>query len=495
MKRLPMILGLGAVLAFLAACDAAERPPNVLLVVIDSLRADRLHHAGDPRPLTPRLDRLAAEGTRFTRAYAPAPWTTPSVMSIFTGLTPASHHVDHNDRSLSQEVRTLAERFQEAGYTTGAVMPALTLAAHFGFARGFDRFIYETQGHSGISGPWSVAGAQELMRTSAGRPFFLYVHLWDVHYNYNPPVPHSLRFRAGRPPGADETDDITALIHRDGESSRLPADRVAWLEGQYAGEILFTDEQVGRLLDELERLEMTGETVVVVTSDHGEAFQEHGSLGHTVHLYEEMEHVPLIFRWPGRISPGETAHPVMGLVDLAPTLLDLAGIPYRSGEFEGASWAATLVPAGGGREDLRVAEASRRPPVLMATSRRALWRGLRSGDTAYLYDLKEQRHELYDLSADPGQQENLAGLRPAEARQWRLALCERLGRPAPGGEIPIEPLPASIKEQLDAGLRSLGYVGGARPAALSPGAAERSSNPAEERRRVLDAMSCPATGS
>jgi arylsulfatase A-like enzyme len=495
MRRFVIMIGAGFMLLSLDACGPAEPRPNVLLVVIDSLRADRLHHAGDPRELTPRLDRLAAEGARFTRAYAPAPWTTPSVMSIFTGLTPASHHVDHNDRALSPAVETLAQRFQEAGYVTGAVMPALTLAAHFGFARGFDRFIYETQGHRRVSGPWSVASAQEFLRESRDRPFFLYVHLWDVHYNYNPPVPYSLRFQAGRPPGEGETDDVTALMLHGEEGASLPAQRVDWLEGQYAGEVLFTDDQVGRLLDELERLEMTGETVVAVTSDHGEAFQEHGVLGHTVQLYEEMEHVPLLFRWPGRIGPGETVHEIMGLVDLAPTLLDLAGVPHEGGEFEGVSWAASLLleEAGSLREQTRAKKAGR-PPVLMGTSRRALWRGLRSDDVAYLFDLNHQREELYDLSADPGQRENLAGLRPDEARRWRLALCERLRAPAPAGEVSIDTLPAAIREELDAGLRSLGYVGAARPAAAPPGAMERTSDPAEERQRVLDSMGCPPAG-
>jgi arylsulfatase A-like enzyme len=495
MTRFAIIISAGCLVLSLTACGSSEPRPSVLLVVVDSLRGDRLHHAGDPRALTPRLDRLAAEGARFTRAYAPAPWTTPSVMSIFTGLTPASHHVDHNDRSLSPAVETLAQRLQEAGYATGAVMPALTLAAHFGFARGFDRFIYETQGHSRVSGPWSVASAQAFMRESRDGPFFLYVHLWDVHYNYNPPVPYSLRFQAGRPPGEGETDDVTALMLHEGERGPLPADRVDWLEGQYAGEVLFTDDQVGRLLDELERLGIAGDTIVVVTSDHGEAFQEHGVLGHTVHLYEEMEHVPLLLRWPGRIGRGKMVHEVMGLVDLAPTLLDLAGVSYEQGEFEGVSWAASLRPddAEGVREQ-PAAERAGRSPVLVATSRRALWRGLRGDDMAYLFDLNSGREELYDLSTDPGQRENLAGLRPDETRRWRLALCERLRTPAPGGEVPIETLPVAIKEELDAGLRSLGYVGAARPATAPPGAAERTSDPAQERQRVLESIGCPAEG-
>jgi hypothetical protein len=205
--------------------------------------------------------------------------------------------------------------------------------------------------------------------------------------------------------------------------------------------------------------------------------------------------VPLLFRWPARVRPGEVIQEVMGLVDLAPTLLDLAGVPYEAGKLEGLSWAPDLLAEPQGSPPKRPAvKAAVRWPVLMATSRRARWRGLRGGDFAYLFDLGRRREELYDLSADPGQQENLAGLRPEEARRWRLALCERLSAPPPGGEIPIDPLPAAIKEQLDAGLRSLGYVGAARRAAAPPGAMDRTRDPAEERRRVVDAIGCPPVG-
>ncbi len=469
----------GPALALVAAsCTPAERPPNILLVVVDSLRADRLHHAGDPRPLTPSMDQVAAAGTRFAHAYAPAPWTTPSVMTLFTGLHPASHHVDGNDRSLHPSVRTLAQRLAAAGYATAAVMPALTLADHFGFDRGFDRFIYEAQGHARVSGPWSVNHVLEFLRDQGEGPWFAYVHLWDVHYNYNPPVPYSIRFQAGRPPGEGESDDVTALVMDPGGSPPLPADRLAWLEGQYAGEILFTDEQVGRLLDALRDRGLERDTLVVITADHGEAFQEHGVMGHTVHLYEEMVHVPLLLRWPGRVEPGRVVERPVGLVDLAPTLLELAGVPVPADALDGRS----LVPLLSGPDPAPGDDT----PLLLSTSRRASWRGLRAGHTAYLYDLAAGREELYDLVADPGQQRNLAGERSQEAAAWRGRLCQRLARPAPGGEIPIAPLDDDIRVALEAGLRGLGYVGPVR----SGGEGARTQDPSAERQRLLAALAC-----
>lgn len=469
-------LGLLILLLAAAACGPGEQLPSVVIVTIDSLRADHLHHAGDPRDLSPRLDALAAQATRFSQAGASAPWTTPSVMTLFTGLTPGTHHVDLNDRALAATVPTLAELFRGAGYRTAAIMPALTLADHFGFDRGFDDFIFATQGHSNVSGPWSINHAIEFLRDHRDEPIFLYVHLWDVHYNYNPPVPHSIRFQAGRPAGPGETDDITVLAGPGHDAASLSPERVAWLEGQYAGEILFTDEQVGRLLDELDRLGRTDDTVVVVTADHGEAFLEHRVMGHTVHLYDEMTHVPLLVRWPGQVMAGRIVDEQVGLVDMMPTLLDLVGIPFASQWFEGRNLAPLL-------RSKRPEEEG--PPLLLGTSRQAMKRGLRTPSWSYQVDLVTGEDELYDLVADPGQQENLAIALPREAATWHRRLCKRLAHRLPGGEVGIDPLPADLQEILAAGLRTLGYVS---PAGSKGG---RQGDPAVERQRILKATGCP----
>jgi arylsulfatase A-like enzyme len=472
--RLRLIPWLILILA-VSACVPVEQPPSVVVVVIDSLRADHLHHAGDPRPLSPRLDRLATQSTRFSQAGAASPWTTPSVMSLFTGLVPASHRVDMNDRSLSVDVETLPERLQAAGFATAAVMPALTLADHFGFDRGFDDFIFATQGHNNVSGPWSVNQAIQVLRRHPDDPIFLYVHLWDVHYNYNPPVPQSVRFQSGRPAGPGETDDVTALTAPGHDASGLPPERLAWLEGQYAGEILFTDEQVGRILDELDRQGRGENTIVVVTADHGEAFLEHGVLGHTVDLYDEMTHVPLLVRWPGQVDGDRVIETQVGLVDLAPTLLDLLGVKFDPGEFDGRSLAPVL--QGG-------AEPGESRPLMLETSRRVLKRGLRTPDTAFQIDLVTGEQALHDLQADPGALTNLAEQQPGEVETWHRLLCDRLAESA-GREIAIEMLSSELQDSLAAGLRTLGYVAG------SDGRAARSQDPELESRRIMEAAGCP----
>ena len=485
MKRpVPLLL-----LAGLTVACAADRRPHVVLLVIDSLRADRLHHAGDPRPLSPGLDALAADGARFSEARSAAPWTTPSVMSIFTGLQPSSHHIDQNDRTLASSVPTLAERFKAAGWATGAVMPALTLSEHFGFDRGFDQFLLEQKGHGQSTGPWSVARALDFARRHRDQPFFLYVHFWDPHYNYNPPAPQASRFEAGSAPAPGTRDDVTALLWTE---NPLTADRLAWIEGQYAGEILFTDEQVSHLLAELGKLAPPEDLLVMVTADHGEAFQEHGWLGHTNRIYDELHHVPWIVRWPGRVAAGRVSASPVSLVDLAPTLLDLAGVPFGADEFEGRSRAALVAgPGADGAPAAEAGNAAAPEPLLLATSRQAQWRGLWTREWSYLADLVTGSGEYFEHAADPGQKADLALLQPERTARARAQLCARLARPPAGGEVPIQVLPADLKAMFDAGLRTLGYLGGGAEADDARRRFRgRVQDPAAERAGVLEALGC-----
>jgi arylsulfatase A-like enzyme len=484
-------------LATIQAGCAQREHPSILLIVVDSLRADRLHHAGDPRRLSPFIDEFASQGTRFTSAYAAAPWTTPSVMTLLTGLEPSSHHVDNNDRALSPSVPLLAERLREAGYATGAVMPALTLAPHFGFDRGFDTFVYEPQGHSRVSGPWTVEHALSFLDGRQHRPFFLYLHFWDVHYNYNPPVPDALRYRTGTPPGPGEVNDITGHVLLGSAQQPLPQARLAWLESQYAGEVHFTDAQIGRVLAELDRLGLDERTIVVITSDHGEAFQEHGVLGHTIHLYREMTHVPLLIRWPGKVAAGRALAAPVGLVDLVPTLLDLAGFEPPAPGLDGRSMAADLTgtPAPGSIEPIEAPGGSAAPggatgSILLATARQSDLRGLVGPDRLFIRDLTSGAEELYDLAGEKRQETNLAKERPEEASAWRRALCDRLGGPPPRGEVPIEPLPDDIVQALNEGLMTLGYVGA--PASRRPGSRTLDAN--EERRALAISLGCGTGG-
>jgi arylsulfatase A-like enzyme len=434
-----------------AACTAPSEPPapdrpNLLLVSIDSLRADHLSAAGYPRDVTPRLDALLREGTWFTDAVAGAPWTTPSMLSVLTGLEPQAHRVQAPGLTLSPEAETLAEHLQAAGYRTLAVVPAVTLGPHFGFSQGFERYEAFNYGHNKLTARRLNTTARRLLEAQDGRPWFLWVHYWDPHYNYEPPEPEASRYPSSfRPPPG--THYNVAEIKR--QPAPLTEEEVEFLVSQYDGEIRYNDRFLGELLDLLEERGETERTLVVLLADHGEAFQEHGWLGHTNRVDETLIHVPLAFRWPGVVRPGAVVKEQVGLVDLLPTVLDLLALPYVEESLMGRSLAATL------REGAPPPESS----LASMTVRRGAWYALRRPPLKYVLDFESCEARLYDLAADPGEIRDLAAERPEDLARMareaarRLELSESLGLP--------ELRPQAEDEVVLEQLRSLGYV--ARP--------------------------------
>jgi len=191
----------------------------VLLITVDSLRTDHVHGMGYARETTPVLDALMREGVAWTGVVSAAPWTTPSLMSLMTGLYPEVHHVDEDDRVLASPVRTLAQRFREAHYATAAFVPEATLTARFGFSRGFDRFEERDFGFATVASPAQSSAVIDFIQKSladqdahGGRGrFFVWVHLWDPHYNYNPMPPYDRAFAAGEPPPQGGVYNMIAL--------------------------------------------------------------------------------------------------------------------------------------------------------------------------------------------------------------------------------------------------------------------------------------------
>jgi arylsulfatase A-like enzyme len=306
-------------------------------VVVDTLRADRLGCYGAERDTSPSLDALARGGVRFERAYATAPWTKPAVASMFTGLYPAAHGAGRVKNALPEGARTLAEILREAGYRSAGVVSHDVVRAVNGFAQGFDRYLEsEAGGHDHVSTPGVTEQAlAELADLAAGdAPFFLFVHYFDPHYNYkrHPGVGFAAE-RAGR---LDGSQPLVSL-RRWGED--LSDAELGFLRDLYDEEIRFTDAGIGRLLEGLERSGRGGNTYVVATADHGEAFLEHGWLGHTRSLYDVLLRVPLLVRGPG-LDPRVVEEPV-SLVGLLPTVLDLLGVEPPQG-LHGVSLAPAL---------------------------------------------------------------------------------------------------------------------------------------------------------
>ena len=406
---------------------ASLPPPDVLLITLDTTRADRLGSYGYAGAATPNLDRLARDGVRFERALSSAPITLPAHATLLTGRQPFSHGVRNNGHFvLPEEVPTLATVLAARGYDTAAFVSSFVLDRQFGLARGFAHY------DDGLDpGPTGSAVSLELERRGdrtvaaatrwlAGReqpstrPYFLWVHLYDAHDPYVPPEPYRQRF-AGRP---------------------------------YDGEVAFADAVVGDLLQAVGYGTPRG-PLVVVAGDHGESLGEHGESTHGLFVYDSAIRVPLILAWPGVVGPAVLALPVR-LVDLAPTIVDLAGTSLDAAE--GRSL-VPLLDRGEHDADAPVAYSETYFPEFFMQ-----WASLRAIEAGRWKYIDAPEPELYDLGADPAEQVNLAGRESARVTSLKRVLDGMAG--AGAGRLASTPLTSAARERL----ASLGYLSATAPA-------------------------------
>ncbi len=411
--------------------------PDVVLVVIDGLRSDRV---GSEPSMTPELDRLAARGLWFTQAYPSAPWTRPSIASLFTGMSSVRHGIQtegHGQR-LSPRLPHLAEALRDAGYATAGVSANLHLSAPFGLQRGFSEFRTALE-----DGAVVVDEALEWMDRAPHRPFFLFVFLMDTHYPWRHRPEYDLSSAIDAEPPDVGAVGSAARRRRRGLAEPGP-EAVRKLEALYDENVRYADEQLGRLLAGVERAASTAGTVVAVTADHGEAFGEHGDFFHGWNLYGELTRVPLVLAGPG-VPVGEAVLQPVAQTDLAAALLALAGVD------------AALPPPS--QELLSLARRPARYPVF-AQSR---FRGVDLLSVVMhphklIWNRRADRLELYDLDNDPLETEDLSTREPERARELKELLEEWLERErAAAVRAPAAPL-APIDEETLEGLRSLGYV-------------------------------------
>jgi arylsulfatase A-like enzyme len=306
--------------------------PDVILVSIDSLRFDHLGCYGYAKATSPTIDGLASGGVRCETAVSTTSWTLPAHAAMLSGLFDTSHGVVDNGLGLPEDVRTLAEVLSAAGYRTAGFFGGPYLDPAYGFAKGFDH--YEScmspevaDSHRDVTGPRTVAAVKAWLDGAGApgdaRPLFLFVHLWDVHYDYMPPKEYVERFDPGYKGRFDGSD---FLRNPAVEPHMAPRD-FDHLLALYDGEIRFTDENLGRILADFDRRGRPAKPLVVVTADHGEEFFEHGGKGHQHSLFEEVVRVPCIVSWPGHLAAGRVVKDQVRLVDLMPTVLSLVGIP------------------------------------------------------------------------------------------------------------------------------------------------------------------------
>ena len=425
--------------------DLAAKRPNVLLISVDTLRADHLGCYGGAKAETPAMDRLAREGTLMRRAYTPCPVTLPAHTSLLTGAYPPFHGVRNNGIFRADEgLRLAAELFKARGYATGAVVGAYVLDRQYGLAQGFD--VYDDDMGSGEGEATSfffperradavTSSAYELVKKLRRKgntdPFFLWVHYFDPHARYDAPPPFSERY-------ADDP---------------------------YAGEVAYTDEQLGRLLNLLAMKGWLENTLVVLTADHGEGLMEHDEKSHGVFCYDATLKVPLIFHAPGIIPENRIIENPVSLVDVLPTLAELAGLEAPAdGQFQGRSLAPLL----------RGETPAARDPIYFETLLPYFdfgWSGLAGFLEGHRKFISAPKSELYDTGRDSKELHNLLSENPDVAKglaetlsrmQERLEAAGRIGdadggrEGGPGGGSAAGP-----DADAAARLAALGYSSGA----------------------------------
>jgi len=393
-----------------SAPEASAAPPRpVVVVLVDTLRADHLGLYGYERDTSPHLDRWAEEAVVFERCVAQSSWTKPATASILTGLNPSEHGVQREASRLDAELETLAEPFQAAGWRTGAfVTNGFIGRADAGFEQGFDEFVaYDApEPRLYVRAEHVLADALAWVEGVADAPFFLFVHLLDPHEPYDPPAPFDERFAAA-PEGA--ANEHARSIDR------------------YDGEIAYVDRELGRFFDGLRALGRYEETLIAFLSDHGEEFGEHGRRGHSAHLHDEVLAVPLVIRFPaGRADlPRGTRHAgLVRQIDLFPTLLAAAGLTPP--EVAGVNLLERLAVEP--REGLLALS-----EVDLAG---AYQKAVVARDAKYIREFVPRSRELFfDLGSDPAERVNAIAASPARAEALRSALDSYLGSTQTGFDL------------------------------------------------------------
>ncbi len=410
-----------------AALAADTSTTNLVLITIDTLRADYLSCNGSSKVKTPRLDRLAREGVNFTRARSPVPLTLPAHASIFTGNYPPTHGVrDNSGYRLPDRELSLAEVLRDYGYHTAAFVGSFALDRRYGLAQGFD--FYDNHVWSDVAELETLEAerpAEEVLaaflewlgRLEGERPFFAWVHFYDPHAPYEPPEPYR------------------SLYPRD----------------LYAGEVAYTDAVLGKMVDELSKRGDLSATLLAVVGDHGEGLGEHGEMTHSLLIYNSTLHVPMLLRGPGLEPAGRVVPDLVRIIDLAPTLLDYLDLSPAHGE--GVSLRSLIerdqpdVPLG---EGMVAYSESLYPQVKLG------WSALRGLETRDYRIIMAPRPELYDLRADPGETANLLAVEPGVYREIKRQLVELLQGFAEPGDAAA---PSLDSDELDM-LRRLGYLSG-----------------------------------
>ena len=392
---------------------------NLIVICIDTLRADHLSCYGYNRKISPNIDKLARSGIKFNQAYSQAPWTLPSISSILTSLYPSVHGAYGVYRKLSPNVITLAEILKENGFSTSGVVSHIFLDPKYGLNQGFDDYyaVSKRSKETVTSDKVTELALKWLSKNHKNR-FFLFLHYFDPHYDY---IEHDefkyISDYNGRIKSGMDIWEIRKMLNE------LTGNDIEYLKALYDGEIAYTDKFIGILLDSLKKYEITDKTVIVLVADHGEQFMDHGWIGHTKALYNELINVPLIIKVPNFGGNKIVSTPVE-LVDIVPTVLKLLNVKYDSAKFQGDS----LMPLIEGRikdyrknrifSDVRFEDHEDRK----YDTEFAFKRSVISESKKFIYDYKNGSSELYDLKDDPKEKRNIINIKPEDGTHLKTLI-------------------------------------------------------------------------
>lgn len=493
MKRLLLALSAIARLLLLAAVPvscgedreapaeaaAPPAPPNVVVFLVDTVRADRLSVYGYPKPTTPHLEELAEEAVVFESAHAAAPWTLPSVVSLMLSSFASEHAVVRDGHRIPDEARPLAVRLAEAGYRTASFHRNPYAGELSGLDVGFTTSeLVEEE----IDGPRVAAWLEE---AGDDRPFFLYLHNTGAHDPYDPPAQYLEPFGEL---DRETIDRITELCHeyrnltreniaallsdRFADNSpqqtqlmRQLAEKEAIIDLLYDAELCWTDALIGRVVDALKAQGVWDDTLFVVLSDHGEELGEHGGWQHDQSAYDELVRVPLLVKLPGGASAGRRIAAPVSTVDLMPTILDLAGLPHEQG-LSGR----TLLPWMLGRsepdDDVRITAVRLNRKKFYAPFKSL--RGdenivLRQGPYKGIWNVEVDTFELYDLESDPAERFDISAKQPIRVEKMRAFAREWRREAVLQNDLGFDPTaPVGLSPEQRRLLESLGYLKGRR---------------------------------
>jgi arylsulfatase A-like enzyme len=426
--------------------------PNIVLVSIDTLRADHLGCYGYARDTSPTIDRLAREGVVFRQAIASSSWTFPSHASMLSGLNPSRHGAVGFGilASVPPKVEMLAQWLWDAGYQTAGFTGGGFVGGEMGFDRGFATYIPDKGSISDLKDYFesNVDGAIAWMDTTRGQPFFLFLHTYAVHMPYQPPPPYDRRY------DPDYTGPCAAAIEHDDVACKRAAQNdprmLQHIKALYDGEIRRMDDILSRLVTRLTASGLARRTCVIVTSDHGEEFMEHGQLFHNhAKLYDELLRVPLIAWCPGRFGGGRVIDEPVSLTDIAPTVLDLTGTRVQT-TMDGASLLPTLLARG-----IPTRETTMSAVDGSVENRKGSVTAIRGDRYKLIAATWEDGPQFYDLRKDPGETRDLKTTAPPEMTRFAQILDEVRSTTVSAAQRPSgKPFDQATVERL----RALGYL-------------------------------------